>query len=302
MDLNSQYIDQMMLLVRALPYIYAHDCFALKGGTALNLFVRDLPRLSVDIDLTYLPSVNYEQAMEDIEKNLSELTEEIKAGIAGCLVKKSSKAKLTVSFDEIAVKIELSPVLRETVNGIDIRNASPNAEEAFGDVQARVLSFEDLYAGKICAALDRQHPRDLYDIKQLFNHEGLTKDLVEIFMVYLISGNRPIAELLDPRLKDIRGTYYEDELASMTLDEVTVDALMEARKQLIREIRANITKRHKDFLLSFKAREPDWSLLHVDNAANLPAVKWKQRNLGKMVEKKHTLAYNKLKAVLDSFG
>ena len=301
MDPNSQYTSKTKLLVRALPYIYAHDCFALKGGTALNLFVRDLPRLSVDIDLTYLPSANYEQAIEDIEKNLSELTEEIKAGIAGCLVKKSSKTRLMVSLDEIAVKIELSPVLRETVNGIDIRNASPNAEEAFGDVQARVLSFEDLYAGKICAALDRQHPRDLYDIKQLFNHEGLTKDLVEIFMVYLISGNRPIAELLDPRLKDIRSTY-EDEFVSMTLDEVSVDALVEAREQLIREIRASITQRHKDFLLSFKAREPDWSLLHVDNAANLPAVKWKQRNLGKMVEKKHTLAYNKLKAVLDSFG
>ena len=300
MDPNGQYFNQTRLLVRALPYIYAHDCFALKGGTALNLFVRDLPRLSVDIDLTYLPSVNYEQAVEDIEKNLSVLAEEIKAGIVGCLVKKSSKTRLMVSLDEIAVKIELSPVLRETVNGIDIRNASPNTEETFGDVQARVLSFEDIYAGKICAALDRQHPRDLYDIKQLFDNEGLTEDLVETFLVYLISSGRPIAELLDPQPKNISGTY-EDEFASMTRDEVTVDALVEARGQLVREIRANITKRHKDFLLSFKAREPDWSLLHVDNAANLPAVKWKQQNLGEMSKEKHARAYNKLKAVLDSF-
>jgi len=49
------YRSQVELLLRVLPYVAKEKVFALKGGTAINLFVRDLPRLSVDIDLTYLP-------------------------------------------------------------------------------------------------------------------------------------------------------------------------------------------------------------------------------------------------------
>ena len=55
MPFNYVYRRQVDLLVRTLPYVAEEECFALKGGTAINLFVRDLPRLSVDIDLTYLP-------------------------------------------------------------------------------------------------------------------------------------------------------------------------------------------------------------------------------------------------------
>ena len=51
----SPYYAQVRLLVRELPVVAKETCFALKGGTALNLFVRDMPRLSVDIDLAYVP-------------------------------------------------------------------------------------------------------------------------------------------------------------------------------------------------------------------------------------------------------
>lgn len=51
----QRYTDQVSLLVRAIPEIAHEEMFALKGGTAINLFIRDLPRLSVDIDLVYLP-------------------------------------------------------------------------------------------------------------------------------------------------------------------------------------------------------------------------------------------------------
>ena len=55
MALLDAYRGQVALLIRALPLVAEEPAFALKGGTAINLFVRDLPRLSVDIDLTYLP-------------------------------------------------------------------------------------------------------------------------------------------------------------------------------------------------------------------------------------------------------
>ena len=55
MPFNKKYSDQVALLMSVIPAVAEESCFALKGGTAINLFIRDLPRLSVDIDLTYLP-------------------------------------------------------------------------------------------------------------------------------------------------------------------------------------------------------------------------------------------------------
>lgn len=77
MDSNSPFYAQVQLLLRVLPFVAQESCFALKGGTAINLFVRDFPRLSVDIDLVFLaednrprlvasPSQNKHGARQDI--------------------------------------------------------------------------------------------------------------------------------------------------------------------------------------------------------------------------------------------
>jgi len=271
----------------------------LKGGTALNLFVRDLPRLSVDIDLTYPPQENYQEAKAGIQRHLTMLGESISANIAGSQIENTSDTRLLVRLDDVLVKVELSPVLRETVHGVENREVSGQTEELFGYAQARMLSFNDLYAGKICAALDRQHPRDLYDIKLLFDNEGLSRNLVETFLVYLISHNRPIAELLSPRLKDIRG-IYESEFASMTQENVSIKELEAVRLELIAQLQSSLTTNDKEFLLSFKSRQPDWSLLPLEGIADLPAVKWKQLNLEKMSTAKHRLALEKLINTLGS--
>ncbi len=271
----------------------------MKGGTALNLFVRDLPRLSVDIDLTYPPQENYQEAKAGIQRHLTMLGESISANIAGSQIENTSDTRLLVRLDDVLVKVELSPVLRETVHGVENREVSGQTEELFGYAQARMLSFNDLYAGKICAALDRQHPRDLYDIKLLFDNEGLSRNLVETFLVYLISHNRPIAELLSPRLKDIRG-IYESEFASMTQENVSIKELEAVRLELIAQLQSSLTTNDKEFLLSFKSRQPDWSLLPLEGIADLPAVKWKQLNLEKMSTAKHRLALEKLINTLGS--
>ncbi|TCQ91865.1 nucleotidyltransferase AbiEii toxin of type IV toxin-antitoxin system [Rahnella sp. JUb53] len=63
MDRESIYYRQVQLLLQLLPFIAKHDCFALKGGTAINLFIRNFPRLSVDIDLVYLPVLDREESL-----------------------------------------------------------------------------------------------------------------------------------------------------------------------------------------------------------------------------------------------
>ena len=70
MPVDERYRRQVELLVRTLPHVAQERCFALKGGTAINLFVRNLPRLSVDIDLTYLPVADRARSLADIEAAL----------------------------------------------------------------------------------------------------------------------------------------------------------------------------------------------------------------------------------------
>ena len=75
------------------------------------------------------------------------------------------------------------------------------------DVNLPLLSPSDIYGGKLVAALDRQHPRDLFDVSQLFANEGITRDISRCFVVYLASHNRPIHEVLFPTEIDISREY-----------------------------------------------------------------------------------------------
>lgn len=157
----------------------------------------------------------------------------------------------------------------------------------------------DLYAGKICAALDRQHPRDLFDIKLLLENEGISDDLRKVFLVYLISHPRPIAEVILPTHKDIRN-LFEGEFLRMTEIPVTVEELEEARKDLIHILHSSLTDDEKRFLLSFKAKTPEWTLLGLEGIDQLPAVRWKMINLEKMPKDKHEKALRTLQAILES--
>jgi hypothetical protein len=155
----------------------------------------------------------------------------------------------------------------------------------------------DLYAGKLCAALDRQHPRDLFDVKLLLEDEGLTDDLIQVFIVYLISGNRPLAEMLAPQFQPLK-TVYETQFKGMTLQPIDVAALEETRRDLVKLIQERLTDDQRNSLLSFKQGEPEWSLLQLPNVYQLPAVQWKLVNIGRMNKAKHAVALEKLKKVL----
>ena len=303
MDRNSIFYKQVQLLVRLLPIVNQEACFALKGGTAINLFVRDLPRLSIDIDLVYLPLDDRETALQNVRAALSRIAKKIKHDLPNSEIiaahEGTDALRLFVTLGDARVKIELSPVLRGSVFPPIIMDVKSSVEQEFGYAEMLVLSLPDLYAGKLCAALDRQHPRDLFDVKLLLENEGMSEELRKTFLVYLISHNRPISELIVPTRKNIHG-IFEGEFANMTALPVTVEDLEKTREQFINTIRSSLTKQDKDFLLSFKAREPKWEQLGLDGVDQLPAVRWKLLNLQKMPKEKHDKALKALEEALAS--
>jgi predicted nucleotidyltransferase component of viral defense system len=304
LDANNIYRRQVQLLVRVLPLVDTEKCFALKGGTAINLFYRALPRLSVDIDLLYIPMDDRETALLNIKAALSRLSILIQEKIPRTKVQnthdQSDALRLIVSQDEIRIKVELSPVIRGTVFSEVRMEVVEEVEKEFGYVEMQVASLPDLYAGKLCAALDRQHPRDLFDVKFLLENEGLTDNLRKTFLIFLISHQRPMSELLAPNRKDISG-IYETEFKQMAEVDVPLEQLEKARENLIHQINSQMTDNEKKFLLSFKSKNPDWNLLEMENStviANLPSVLWKMINLEKMPIQKHKEAYDKLQNIL----
>lgn len=264
----------------------AEKCFALKGGTAINLFYRDLPRFSVDIDLTYLPGETYPEAQQGMDAALRRIAKGLSTGSPSYSVAlgpgdKGLTDTMTVRGTNVQVKIEVNPTLRGAVHPPQNLEAKPIVQEEFGFVSANVLSFDDTYAGKLVAALDRQHPRDLFDVKLLLENEGISEQLFKTFLVYLVGHKGVISHLIAPREKDI-AALYDRQFVNMPVDPVPLAMLLDARRRLVQEIHARLDASTKRFLVSAQHGAPDWSLLGMSSMNNLPAVKWKLLNVKKM--------------------
>lgn len=303
MPVTEEYRSKAALLIRVTPLVAEEACFALKGGTAINLFVRNMPRLSVDIDLTYLPVADRKTSLAEIDAAMKRIGERIQQGIRGARVTSSKLknegiiSKHFVEVDGVQIKIEVTPVLRGCVYEPEKRSVSEAVEAAFGFAEIQVVSFADLYAGKLVAALDRQHPRDLFDVRDLLANEGISDELRKAFIVYIISHNRPMAEVLAPTRQDIR-QEFERGFEGMTENPVTLDELLQAREDLIDELVGKMPEDHKRFLVSFKRGKPEWERLGIPHIGKLPAVQWKMQNLAAMDPKKREeLIENLLKAL-----
>ena len=303
MKVGPPFTEQVRLLVMLLPHVAKQDCFALKGGTAINLFLRDMPRLSVDIDLAYIPVKDRNTSLAEINDALFKITNDIERAVPRTSVRSftlkdtDKRFKLVVSQGSTTVKVEVTTVLRGSVFPTEQRQLSPEAEAEFGFARVPLLSFEDLYAGKICATLDRQHPRDLYDIHLLLNNEGVSERLKNAFLVYLMSHNRPMAELLAPHLIDIE-PLYRTEFNGMTFEPISMKDLEGTLSQLIQKIHGALTDPDRHFLVSFKKGEADWSTFPIPDVKRLPAIQWKMLNLNRMDRTKRQKAIIKLEKVL----
>jgi len=291
MAIADGYRKQVSLLIRTIPFVAAEKEFALKGGTAINLFLRDMPRLSVDIDLTYVPVADRRTSLKGIDSGMKRIADGITKGVPNVELSTSTlkgencTTKLLMRVDEAQIKIEVTPVLRGCVYEPAMKRVSPKVEEQFGFAEMTVVNFADLYAGKIMAALDRQHPRDLFDVRDLLANEGVDETLRKAFVVYLLSHNRPMSEVLAPQRLDISAEYKRG-FEGMVDQPVRLDDLLKTREDLINEIVGKMPDDHKKFLVSVKKGDPQWQLLGLPGAKDLPAVRWKLENLAKLSAEK----------------
>ncbi len=286
--MNQVYLDTARLLTQVAPLVFADNIFALKGGTAINLFVRDMPRLSVDLDLVFTDhSMGRDEALGRINEAIKSAGERLKKrGFQThvATVADAGETKVFVRRDKLEVKVEVNFVLRGTVHAVRSTSLSAKAKEVLqADLELPLASLEDLYGGKLVAALDRQHPRDLFDVMELFSHEGITPAIRRSFVVYLASHNRPIHEVLSPNLRDI-SAEYAGTFKGMTTDPVELRALLSARERMVAELQASLDAAEREFLLSLARNEPKWDLLGIGHLEQLPGIRWKLENLGRLAK------------------
>ena len=284
--MNQNYIDTVRLLLAIAPAVFASGRFAMKGGTALNLFVQEMPRLSVDIDLVFVDHLADRQAaLQAIALELAAVQVTLAGkGLRAHLPANPSgdDVKLVVSNDTAQVKVEVNFVFRGTALPVETRSLVASAQDLFTtDLTAPVLATAELYGSKLVAAMDRQHPRDIFDVMHMLDHFGWQKSIVDCFVAYLAGHNRPVHEVLFPKTKPLEPAFT-NEFVGMTRDTVELDTLMQMQARLIKELPKQLTPAHRDFLMSLVQGEPAWELMPMQHLRELPALKWKLMNLAKL--------------------
>lgn len=233
--MNQAYVDTVRLLLTIAPSVFASQYFALKGGTALNLFVQDMPRLSVDIDVVFIDhTLERDAALEAISMALAQLQAALEAR----------------GFRATGLTLP-------------------------------VLNTAELYGSKLVAAMDRQHPRDIFDVVQMLARFGWQSSFVDCFVAYLAGHNRPVHEVLFPTKQPLASTFL-NEFQGMTRDELPLALLEEAQQDLIDQLPRRLTPDHREFLLSLVRAEPVWELMPFEHLSALPALRWKLLNLKKL--------------------
>lgn len=274
------YKQQVALLLDVLPAVGKESCFALHGGTAINLFIRDMPRLSVDIDLTYVPIEDRESSLAGINQALLRIKDSIESlKPAVHIVHREETCKLLIADHGVQIKVEVNVVGRGVLGLPEKTLLCAKAQSEFDVFCALpLLPMGQLYGGKICAALDRQHPRDIFDIKLLLDNEGFTESIKHGFLLCLISSSRPIHEILKPRLQDQR-VAFANQFEGMSRLPFTYDEYEQVRSALITTIGQRLLDEDKQFLVGVNTLKPDWGIYDFER---FPAVQWKLKNLAEL--------------------
>lgn len=295
----NNYKQQVALLLEVLPEVAKESVFALHGGTAINLFVRDMVRLSVDIDLTYKPIEDRKTSFKNIINGLDRIKIKLEKILPEATITlKKETLKLQITTVKAQIKIEVNQINRGVVDETVTLPLCEKAQEEFDVFCAvPVVPLGQLYGGKICAALDRQHPRDLFDVKYLLQNEGFTDEIKNGFMLFLLSSNRPLHEMLHPNFIDHRETLV-NQFEGMSPESFTHEDFEKTRKELVKTIHQNLTDKDREFILKFCKGTPDWSIYDFER---FPAVQWKLQNLIKLKNgnpEKHGGSIASLKKVL----
>lgn len=284
--MDKNYVDTVRLLLETAPDVFRASCFAMKGGTALNLFVQDMPRLSVDIDVVYVAHATARtDALAEIGAELNALKKRLNDRGMDAEIASShtgDETKVLVRRGRQQVKIEVNHVFRGTLLPTERRPLAKSASDLFTTaLTVPALAIPELYGSKLVAAFDRQHPRDLFDVHGMHRRFGLSPEMVECFVCYLAGHNRPVHEVLFSRNIDM-AQAYENEFVGMALEPISLADLNSTRERMRVEMQAALTDAQKRFLLGLVAGTPDWSLVTCQHLSALPAVQWKLQNLARL--------------------
>ncbi len=279
--MNNIYRQKVELLLRILPFVTDEECFAIHGGTAINLFVKDLYRLSVDIDVTYIPIEDRNTSLLRINEALERISDRVKRTFRDVrVIPRLDISKITCESRGCQVKIEVNQTKRGLVCGDAILYPlCEKAQEMFGmEVDARIVSLPQLYGGKISAALSRQHPRDLFDIKQM---DIPLTDVKEGLIFCLLGSDRPIHESFAPNLID-QHEAMERQFSGMSEIPFTYNDFEATREKLVNDVNSVMTEDDRRFLIGFEELSVDWENSPYSSFKEYPSVRWKMQNLQKL--------------------
>jgi predicted nucleotidyltransferase component of viral defense system len=298
--MKKTYRQQVSLLLSVLPEVAKERCLALHGGTAINLFIRNMPRLSVDIDLTYVPIEDRETSLKNIAEALQCIKANIERVVSGArITPRLDAGKLQISANGVDIKVEVNLVNRGSLKepkDLPLCDKTQESFDAFCFMP--IMPMGQLFGGKIVAALDRQHPRDLFDVKYLLETEGFTEEIKEGFLLCLLCSDRPIHEIIRPNFQDQRSAH-ENQFSGMTDEAFSYEDFETTRERLVETVNAAFTEEDKVFLLTFKDLQPDWSIYDFQR---FPSINWKLQNLQKLKSNnpvRHLEQYEKLKEKLN---
>lgn len=300
MSMNKQYKEQVALLIRIMPSVYKIRDFAVHGGTAINLFHKEMPRYSVDVDITYMPINEREESLKAINAHLIDLKRMIEKTVPGIKVThKPDVWKLLCVKEGATVKVEVNGTKRGLLGETEDKELCVKAQTEFNmSCKARIVSFSQLYGGKISAALSRQHPRDLFDCKYM-PLDSLEK-VKDGLIFCLLGSDKPIVESLQPNVIN-QTDALKNQFEGMTDTPFSYEEYEATRKELIRRINIGWTNEDREFLLSFEKGEPDWDKCSAGNLSKYPSVKWKLQNILKLKEnnsKKFAVGVEKLRELI----
>jgi predicted nucleotidyltransferase component of viral defense system len=278
------YKKQVVLLIDILIEIAKEDSFALHGGTVINLFHLNMPRLSVDIDLTFIPfSDDRVHDLNVIRQSLELIKNRVKTIFPSIRFEDEKRAgeelKLLCSKNNVTVKVEVNQINRGLIADTCTKILCNRAEEEFNRFcEIKTVSVGQLWGGKINAALERQHPRDIFDVKNMLVETGFTEEIKQGFLFFLLCGKRPISEILRPNYIDQR-VIFESQFMEMTNEYFSYEEFEKIREELVSLVNNSLSIKEKEFILSFVKGEPHWGQFDY---GNFPAIKWKLLNIAKL--------------------
>ena len=291
-------LEKVVRLLDVLKFISTEldpygDKLVLKGGTAINLMYTNLARLSVDIDLDYIGSLDKEKASHDRDIIMDALDNymlgedyEISSKSRGSVILASRTYTFTnVSHNKDNIKVEINFIDRIHI-GPSVRKKIDYFEK---EVMVQTLLLEELFGMKICALIDRSKPRDLFDVNKLKkNMMFIEEDKLRKMTVFYLSLDG-IFDINEHTFDSIRAIGQEDIKKELqpVLAKGNMFDLNTAKEEVIKFLKDLLTLSDKEnkYLKEFSKGNFDPYLLFesddAERAAKHPMAKWRAANLKK---------------------